>query len=87
MKGIMSKKFRLPALLVIFSPVLAVVWYVLNDDGIGSVLFGEKLYYCHVTACSVTRNRFLPVAGILLALFLIGLALIVIRTWRGGKNA
>lgn len=83
----MDKKFRLPALLIIMTPILAIVWYVLNTDTIGSVLFGEKLYYCNVLACEVTRQRFLPVVAVLGLLFLFGLTLLLIRITTGGKDA
>ncbi len=82
-----DKKFRLPALIIIFTPILAILWYVLNTDAVGSVVFGEKLYHCGVLYCEVTRQRFLPVAAALGLLFLIGIGLLVVRTTKGGSHA
>ncbi len=83
----MDKKFRLPALLIIATPPLAIIWYVLNTDTIGTALFGEKLDHCSVLACEVTRQRFLPVVAVLGLLFLFGLGLLIIRSFKGGRNA
>lgn len=79
--------FRLPAILILSTPLLTILWYMLNTDAIGTVLFGEKLYYCNVFACAVTRDRFLPVAAVLCLLFLVGIGLLITRSMKGGNNA
>jgi hypothetical protein len=83
----MNKEYRLPTLLIMTTPILTVIWYILNTDAIGSALFGEKLDYCNVIGCEVTRNRFFPVAAVLGTLFIIGIGLLIYRSITGGKDA
>lgn len=83
----MDKQFRLPAVLIILAPILTVLWYILNTDTIGTALFGEKLHYCNVIACEVTRNRFFPVAGALGLAFMIGVGLLIVRSSKGSNHA
>lgn len=73
-------RFRTPAILII-TPVLALpIWYYLNTDKIGSVLFGEPLYYCNVINCIETRNRFLVGVALLVSIFVVGLVVLITRT-------
>jgi hypothetical protein len=73
-------KFKLPALLVIIPAVALPIWYYINTDAVASVLFGEKLSYCNIAYCEVTRSRFLAGAMILGLIFIIGIVLLFIRT-------
>jgi hypothetical protein len=76
----MTSKFKLPALLVIIPAVALPIWYYINTDAVASVLFGEKLLYCNIAYCEVTRSRFLAGAMILGLVIVIGIILLIIRS-------
>lgn len=73
-------KFKIPSLLII-SPIIALpIWYYMNTDKIGTILFGEKLNYCGVIGCEVTRTRFTIGALLLVGVFAAGIIMLFIRT-------
>lgn len=71
--------FKLPAILIIAPAIIFPFWYYINTDQIATILFGEKLNYCNVLGCEVTRQRFFTGAFVLAVTFVIGLALLFIR--------
>lgn len=81
------KQFRLPALMISIPVIVVPIWYILNTDTIGTWLFGEKLMYCNVLACHVTRVRFELIAVPAFIVFILGVLLLLYRCIRSARES